>query len=255
MKQLRILQDKGMLLRQALAGWLIVSAGTLVFAAIALAVVTVTANIELAVLLSALVTLPIVATVFVVLVRSDYTVGERLWRLADLAIGASTFAVIAPLFLVIAIAIKVDTPGPAVFKKRATGRGGESTYYYMFRTMRIDFTPEDLELIQSLQEELNDPEKVAGDGQPLHRMRTAKIGRNQGYHDPRVTRVGYFLRRTGLDVLPLLVNLLRGDLSLFAVRPSLRRNRDGSVGENRPVSLGEGLRQYREQLSIAYSAG
>ena len=92
------------------------------------------------------------------------------------------------LFLILAIAIKLDSPGPVFFKQKRVGRGKRHFYILKFRTMRID-TPHDM---------------------PTHLL-----------HDPDqyITRMGHFLRKTSLDELPQLLNILKGDLSIVGPRP------------------------------------
>ena len=92
------------------------------------------------------------------------------------------------LFLILAVAIKLDSPGPVFFKQKRVGIGKKHFYILKFRTMRID-TPHDM---------------------PTHLL-----------HDPDqyITRMGHFLRKTSLDELPQLINILRGDMSVVGPRP------------------------------------
>ncbi len=104
----------------------------------------------------------------------------------------------APLFALIALAIRLDTPGPIFFRQERVGLGGERFFIYKFRSMRAGAEREK-EKLQALNE---------ADG-PLFKIR----------NDPRLTRVGAFLRRTSLDELPQLLNVLRGEMSLVGPRP------------------------------------
>jgi lipopolysaccharide/colanic/teichoic acid biosynthesis glycosyltransferase len=90
--------------------------------------------------------------------------------------------------LLIALAVKIDSPGPVLFRQRRTGFNDRSFYVFKFRTMYADAT--DHEASRQV---------LAG--------------------DPRVTRVGRFLRRTSLDELPQLLNVLRGEMSFVGPRP------------------------------------
>lgn len=115
------------------------------------------------------------------------------------------FACIAliPVLLItpfIALAIKWDSPGPVFFRQTRVGRDGDWFQIFKFRTMRVDAEAQ-LELLRA---------KNEGSG-PLFKMK----------HDPRVTRVGAFLRKYSLDELPQFVNVLRGDMSIVGPRPPL----------------------------------
>ncbi len=126
-------------------------------------------------------------------------------RAFDIVVSFAALAALSPLFLVIALAIKLDSRGPALFKQERLGRDLKPFSMYKFRSMRRD----------------------AGDS--LHResvKRTAEskrreIGTFKSLDDPRVTRVGRFLRAWNLDELPNLVNILRGDMSIVGPRPAL----------------------------------
>ncbi len=106
----------------------------------------------------------------------------------------------APLLGLIAAAIRIDSPGPIVFRQTRVGVNGRRFEMYKFRSM-VEGAEEELD-------ELRDLSEVDG---PIFKMRD----------DPRVTRVGRILRRTSLDELPQLWNVLRGDMSLVGPRPPL----------------------------------
>jgi len=108
--------------------------------------------------------------------------------------------VLAPVFLIIAIAIRLDDQGPVFFKQTRVGRDGRTFKVYKFRTMVVDAERRKLQL-----KTLNEGAGV------LFKMRK----------DPRVTKVGASLRRTSLDELPQLLNVLKGDMSLVGPRPAL----------------------------------
>lgn len=119
-------------------------------------------------------------------------------RIADL-VGASLGLLIsAPLALVIAVAVKLDSPGPAFYVQDRVGANGRTFRLIKFRTMieNADQPVEDLANLESLDD-------------PACKLR----------EDPRVTRVGRFLRRTSLDELPQFVNVLKGEMSLVGPRP------------------------------------
>jgi len=115
-------------------------------------------------------------------------------RLTDLAMSLVGLIILAPLMLLIAWAIKIDSPGPALFRQRRVGLNGEHFEIYKFRTMFRD-TP-DLPTDQMIK--LPSP----------------------------VTRVGRLLRKTSLDELPQLINVLTGQMSLVGPRPALYNQAD-----------------------------
>ena len=108
----------------------------------------------------------------------------------------------SPLFAVIAVAIKATDRGPVLFKQRRVGRDEHEFEVLKFRTMVVD--------AEARLAELQAANARSG---PLFKMAV----------DPRVTRVGRFLRATSLDELPQLINVVRGDMSLVGPRPALRR--------------------------------
>jgi len=122
-------------------------------------------------------------------------------RLIDVVGSAVGLALLAPLFLAIAVAVKASGPGPVIFRQTRVGRYGRHFDFYKFRSMRTD-----AEAARPALEDRNE----SGDG-VIFKMR----------NDPRVTRVGRFLRRTSLDELPQLWNVLKGDMSLVGPRPPL----------------------------------
>ena len=119
-------------------------------------------------------------------------------RALDLALTVPLILVTLPVWLLAAVAIKIDSPGPVFFRQERTGRGGRPLRVFKFRTMTADAWRR--------------RDAVAGrsevDG-PLFKMAA----------DPRVTRVGALLRRTSIDELPQLLNVLRGEMSLVGPRP------------------------------------
>jgi exopolysaccharide biosynthesis polyprenyl glycosylphosphotransferase len=121
-------------------------------------------------------------------------------RAIDLVASALGLLVLTPLLAAIALAIRLDTPGPIFFRQRRHGRGGTEFEIVKFRSMVAD-----AEAMRMAMAELNEME---GSG-PLFKMA----------RDPRVTKVGAFLRKTSLDELPQLWNVLRGEMSLVGPRP------------------------------------
>lgn len=111
-------------------------------------------------------------------------------RLFDVAAAAAGLILLAPALLAIALWIRLDSPGPALFRQRRVGRHGRHFDIYKFRTM-ADRSDEGRQLT---------------------------VGQ-----DPRITRAGRFLRRTKLDELPQLLNVLEGTMSLVGPRPEVPR--------------------------------
>ena len=127
--------------------------------------------------------------------------GGNLWlkRTMDVVLATAILFVTAPLIALIAVAIKLERPrGPVLFKQVRIGRGGRPFYFYKFRSMRPD--------AEDLKEQLLDLNEADG---PIFKIR----------NDPRVTGVGRLLRRTSLDELPQVFNILRGDMSWVGPRP------------------------------------
>jgi exopolysaccharide biosynthesis polyprenyl glycosylphosphotransferase len=120
-------------------------------------------------------------------------------RCLDIAGGLLSLIVLSPVFLLISLAVKLDSPGAVFFSQNRAGLGGGRFRMHKFRTMRVGADAEKGSLAH-----LNH----SGDS------RLFKIE-----HDPRVTRVGTFLRRWSLDELPQIWNVLRGDMSLVGPRP------------------------------------
>jgi exopolysaccharide biosynthesis polyprenyl glycosylphosphotransferase len=120
-------------------------------------------------------------------------------RMLDLTVSALAIAVLSPLMIAIAIAIKLESRGPVFFRQPRAGRGRSSFRLIKFRSMYSDADQRKDE-VESLNE--------ADDG-VMFKIR----------EDPRVTRVGRFLRRFSLDELPQLFNVLRGEMSLVGPRP------------------------------------
>jgi lipopolysaccharide/colanic/teichoic acid biosynthesis glycosyltransferase len=127
-------------------------------------------------------------------------------RTVDLMVVVVALLVLAIPMLLIAIAIRCDSPGPAFYRQQRIGRDRRPFTMYKFRTMRVggsDAQHRDL---------------IARE---LRGENTAVNGSWKIDHDPRVTRVGGFLRRTSLDELPQLINVLWGQMSLVGPRPCL----------------------------------
>jgi exopolysaccharide biosynthesis polyprenyl glycosylphosphotransferase len=121
----------------------------------------------------------------------------RIKRLIDIVIASSVLLIGAPVWLLVALAIKLDSAGPVLFSQQRIGLRGEPFGFLKFRSMRVD------------------AENV------LAKLRTTAAERNlfKQKNDPRRTRVGRFIRPFSIDEIPQLINVLRGEMSLIGPRP------------------------------------
>ena len=116
-------------------------------------------------------------------------------RIIDFFISLIGLIVLSPIFFLLSLCIKLDTKGPILFCQERTGKDNSSFYIYKFRTMRID-TPKDI---------------------PTHLLENP---------EQYITRMGKFLRKTSLDELPQLLNIVKGDMAIVGPRPSLTNQYD-----------------------------
>ena len=127
-------------------------------------------------------------------------------RALDMTVAGIALAVLALPMLLIGLIIRLTSDGPALFQQRRVGLGGRSFVMYKFRTMRPGVGDEMLR------------ELIAAE---LRGEDTSVDGSYKLDGDPRVTQIGAFLRKTSLDELPQLINVLLGDMSLVGPRPCL----------------------------------
>lgn len=118
------------------------------------------------------------------------SVYPKIKRILDFILSALAMLVLWPIFALIAIVIKIDSKGPVFFKQKRLGKGKKEFFILKFRTMRTD-TPKDM---------------------PTHMLQNP---------DVFITRVGKFLRKSSLDELPQIINILRGEMSIIGPRPAL----------------------------------
>jgi len=139
------------------------------------------------------------------LIRKVRAANGRLKRAFDFAVAASALFFLAPAFLTIAILIRLNDKGPILYRHTRVGRQGERFECLKFRTMATDSEERLAHIL------LTDPHAAAEwqEGQKLR-------------NDPRITKIGAFLRKTSLDELPQLWNVLRGDMSIIGPRPITR---------------------------------
>ena len=160
----------------------------------------------------------------------DRTAGEPLWqalgrRLADLVLGATLTLLLSPILIAVAIAVRVDSPGPALFRQRRVGHKEREFTLFKFRSMRLDADPR------------GHREYVTA----LIKGKAADGGRKDLYKlavDDRITPVGRWIRRWSLDELPQLFNVLSGDMTLVGPRPAI------------PYEVAEYPNWYRERFSV-----
>ena len=125
-------------------------------------------------------------------------------RIMDMIVSALALILLSPALAVVALLIRLDSPGPAIFKQTRIGKNGMPFTFYKFRGMFVDarerfpelydytYTPEELETLF------------------FHQI-----------NDPRVTRIGRIIRKTAIDELPNFINVLKGDMSLVGPRPEI----------------------------------
>lgn len=148
----------------------------------------------------------------------------------DFILSLLGLVILAPVFLILIIAIKLDSPGPILFKQKRVGINKSYFYILKFRTMKID-TPKDM---------------------PTHLLTNP---------DQYITKVGKFLRKTSLDELPQIINILKGEMSIIGPRPALWNQydlieeRDKYGANNVPVGLtGWAQINGRDELEIDVKA-
>ncbi len=126
----------------------------------------------------------------------------RIKRLCDLCLTIVGGLLVLPFFGLLALLIRLDSPGPVFFRQERIGRNGKPIYLLKFRTMYENSA-------EMLEQYMKDEPQLAEEWARDHKLR----------NDPRVTRVGAFLRRTSMDELPQLWNVLKGEMSLVGPRP------------------------------------
>jgi lipopolysaccharide/colanic/teichoic acid biosynthesis glycosyltransferase len=126
-------------------------------------------------------------------------------RAADILIAGTALLLLAPLMAIIAVAVRATSPGPALFRQVRVGLARQPFTFYKFRTMRRG--GHDTALREMIARELRGDDTSTGGSWKLD--------------DRRIARLGSFLRRTSLDELPQLINVLRGDMTLVGPRPCL----------------------------------
>lgn len=121
-------------------------------------------------------------------------------RALDIIASTLGLIILSPILLVVAILIKLESKGPAIFSQKRIGLNKKEFKMYKFRSM--------VQNAEELKEKLAKENEMSG---PMFKMK----------NDPRVTKVGRFIRKTSIDELPQLINVLKGEMSLVGPRPSL----------------------------------
>ena len=130
-------------------------------------------------------------------------------RALDIVVALPALILLSPALLAIAAAVRLESPGPSLFNQRRIGRSLKPFTIYKFRTMTAGASHDrHREFVQSL---IAGAQPEATDGNPRFKLAS----------DDRITRVGRFLRRSSLDELPQLLNVLRGEMSLVGPRPPI----------------------------------
>lgn len=127
-------------------------------------------------------------------------------RAVDLLLATAALLLLAPLLVLLAVLVRLGSPGPALFHQTRIGRNGRPFQMLKFRTMHAD--------VDDSAHRQYVARLLAGEAEPQQGLYKLDA-------DPRVTRVGARLRRTSLDELPQLINVLRGEMSLVGPRPAL----------------------------------
>lgn len=121
-------------------------------------------------------------------------------RIIDILFSVTGLLFLIPIFIMVAILIKLESKGPVFFAQERVGKNGEGFKMYKFRSMIVN--------AEELKEKLHSQNEMSG---PMFKMK----------NDPRVTKVGKFIRKTSIDELPQLLNVLKGEMSLVGPRPSI----------------------------------
>jgi len=151
-------------------------------------------------------------------------------RVIDVFLSFVGIVILSPLYLILCVAIKLDSRGPIIFKQKRIGKNRSYFYIFKFRTMKVE-TPKEM---------------------PTH-----LLSNPEAY----ITRVGKFLRKTSLDELPQLFNILKGDMSVIGPRPALWNQHDlieerekYDANDIRPGLTGLAQISGRDELAIEHKA-
>ncbi|EOR28262.1 capsular polysaccharide biosynthesis protein [Clostridium sartagoforme AAU1] len=136
----------------------------------------------------------------IVIERKESALYNIAKRALDIIASTLGLIILSPILLIVAILIKLESKGPAIFSQKRIGLNKKEFKMYKFRSM--------VQNAEELKEKLAKKNEMSG---PMFKMK----------NDPRVTKVGKFIRKTSIDELPQLINVLKGEMSLVGPRPSL----------------------------------
>lgn len=169
-------------------------------------------------------------------------------RVMDVLLSMIALFLLSPVFLILIILIKIDSKGPSIFKQKRIGKNGQPIYIYKFRSM-VDHAEDVLEELMNENEEI----------------RKEYLTNKKLENDPRITKVGKIMRKTSLDELPQLINILKGDMTIIGPRPYLYREIGDMIYYENIIKMTPGLTglwqvsgrsntgfQYRCQLDNEY---
>lgn len=135
--------------------------------------------------------------------KEDYS-GKSIYnfikRVTDIVLSLLGITILSPIILIVIILIKIESEGSVIFSQDRVGLNGKIFKMYKFRSMVIN--------AEEIKEKLVEKNEMSG---PMFKMK----------NDPRITKVGKFIRKTSIDELPQLINIIKGDMSLVGPRPSL----------------------------------
>ena len=135
-----------------------------------------------------------------IIVEKKYSIYNFLKRSMDILGALCGILILSPIGIIVAASIKIESKGPIFFGQKRVGKNSKEFIMYKFRSMVTN--------AEELKEKLQEQNEMSG---PMFKMK----------NDPRITKVGKFIRKTSIDELPQLWNVLKGDMSLVGPRPSL----------------------------------
>ena len=146
----------------------------------------------------------------VVLPADTPRISDIAMRALDVIVAGLALLVLSPLLLVVAILVRRDSRGPAIFRQERIGRDLKPFRVAKFRTMRAGVAADPHR--SYVEEMIREESEAEGRQKPMMKLQ----------EDPRITKIGHFLRKTSIDELPQLWNVLRGEMSLVGPRPPIR---------------------------------